>query len=258
MSELLRIVAEQCLKIEGARSESIVKAALKVAADTFGATYYLFGIRTGRSVRPPQQIVISNYTKAWRQYYDDHGASAFDPVINKAFQFEGAFRWDGLHHDERQLALRRESVRNGMEFGFSCADRGTDGSMAILSFCGNRPIAPNPEQWETVSASAVLLASVTNKAITRIVEARTKSFGKALTERERKALLLIATGATAKQAALALAVKPRTIRYYLDRAAEKLGVESRKEAVIKAVADGIVDTRQFPRAGFGPDSSLDE
>jgi hypothetical protein len=40
------------------------------------------------------------------------------------------------------------------------------------------------------------------------------------------------------------------VRYYLDRAAEKLGVRTRKEAVLKAVADGIVDTRQFPPAGF--------
>lgn len=43
---------------------------------------------------------------------------------------------------------------------FSCADRGTDGSMAIFSFCGNRPIAPAVEQWEQVATAALLLASV--------------------------------------------------------------------------------------------------
>ncbi len=59
--------------------------------------------------------------------------------------------------------------------------------MAILSFCGNRPIALDPTQWEAVSASAVLVASVTNKAITRIVEARCRAFGQALAETERSA-----------------------------------------------------------------------
>lgn len=258
MSALLQTVAEQCLKVEGARSESTVRDALKVAAAAFGATFYLFGIRTGRSVRPPQQIVISDYPKAWRKYYDDNGAHAFDPVINKAFQFEGTFRWDGLHHDERQMALRRESVRNGMEYGFSCSDRGADGSMAILSFCGNHPIAPDLALWEQVSDSAVLLASVTNKAVTKIIAARTRAFGEALSEAERKSLQLVAGGATAKQVAHALGVKPRTVRYYLDRAAEKLGARSRKEAVIKAVADGIIDPRPFPRAGFRQESDLEE
>lgn len=249
-SDLLRSVAELCIRLDQARSKAAVKDILRSASPIFGASFVLFGMRTGRSIAMPRQIVITTYPKAWQDYYDVNNAYAFDPIINKAFQTEGAFRWDGLHHDERQLALRRESVRNGMEFGFSCADRGADGSMAILSFCGSRPFAPEPSDWEQVAAAAVLLASVTNKALTRIVEAGAKSYGKALSKMELEALQLIAGGKTAKQAAEQLGVKPRTIRYYLDRAAEKLGVESRKEAILKAVAEGIVDPREFPPAGF--------
>ncbi len=250
MHDLLRATAEICIQIDKARSRAEVRDILKPAASIVGAVFVLFGMRTGRSITPPRQIVITTYPKAWQEYYDANKAYTFDPVINKALQGEGAFRWDGLHHDERQVALRRESVRNGMEFGFSCADRGTDGSMAILSFCGDRPIAPSTEQWEQVSAGVVLLTSVTNKAVTRILEASAKTFGKALTASELRALEVLASGSTGKEAAAILGVKPRTIRYYLDRAADKLGVESRKEAVLKAVADGIVDTRQFPPAGF--------
>lgn len=243
--------------MERTRSRGAVRERLKEAVSAVGVAFVLFGMRTGRSIAPPRQIVITTYPKAWQDYYDLNRAFAFDPVINKAFQVEGAFRWDGLHHDERQLALRTESVRNGMEFGFSCSDRGTDGSMAILSFCGDRPIAPSPDQWEQVSAAAVLLASVTNKAVTRIIETSAKALGKALSTSELKALEVIAAGNTGKQAAALLGVKPRTIRYYLDRAAEKLGVETRKEAVLKAVADGIVDTRKFPPAGFSSATDQD-
>lgn len=250
MPDILHAIAEVCINIERAQSRGAVKDVLKTALPTLGASFVLFGMRTGRSVTPPRQIVITTYPKAWQAYYDKYGAHAFDPIINKAFQIEGAFRWDGLHHDDRQLALRRESVRNGMEFGFSCADRGTDGSIAILSFCGDRPIAPDLADWEQVAAAAVLLASVTNKALTRIVAASSKAFGRALSVAELNALQLVASGNTGKQAAAKLGVKPRTIRYYLDRAAEKLGVETRKEAVLKAVAEGIVDTRKFPPAGF--------
>ena len=250
MQDLLRSVAEICVRMDRARSKAAIKHNLSSTVPLFGASFVLFGIRTGRSIAPPRQIVITTYPKAWQDYYDANNAHAFDPIINKAFQVEGAFRWDGLHHDERQLALRRESIRNGMEFGFSCADRGPDGSAAILSFCGDRPIAPDPADWEQVAAAAVLLASVTNKAVTRIVEASTKAYGKALSTMELATMQLIAGGKTAKQAAEGLGVKPRTIRYYLDRAAEKLGVDSRKEALLKAVAEGIVDPRQFPPAGF--------
>lgn len=252
MSELVHAIAEFCVLLDRAQSYSLIRQVLRDTAREVGASYYLFGMRTGRSISPPQQIIISDYPEAWQRYYDRQKAYAFDPVINKAFQFVGTFRWDGLHHDEHQLALRHESIRNGMEFGFSCSDRGPDGAIAILSFCGDRQLLPHQHEWERAAVSVALLASATTKAVTRIVEAKSKGFGRTLSENERRALTLMATGATAKQVATALNVKPRTVRYYLDRAAEKLGVRTRKEAVLKAVADGIVDTRQFPPAGFHP------
>ncbi|MDB5975027.1 MAG: LuxR family transcriptional regulator [Nevskia sp.] len=258
MSDRLHAIAEVCINMGQTQSRAAVRETLKAAIPIFGTSFVLFGMRTGRSITPPRQLVITTYPKAWQDYYDANNAYAFDPVINKAFQSEGAFRWDGLHHDPRQLALRRESVRNGMEFGFSCADRGSDGSLAILSFCGGQPIAREPDQWEQVAAAAALLTSVTNKAVTRIIEATAKTFGKALSLSELKTLEIIGAGHTGKQAAAILGVKPRTIRYYLDRAAEKLGVDTRKEAILKAVADGIVDTREFPPAGFSSATAKDE
>jgi Autoinducer binding domain. len=148
MPDLQHTIADFCFELEKAQSYTRVRELLLLAAEAFGASFYLLGIRTGKTISPPAQIVLSNYPKPWQRYYDEQAAYAFDPVINKAFQLAGPFRWDGLHTDERQLALRRESVRNGMEFGFSCPDRGPDGSIAILSFCGEQRIAPEPVQWD--------------------------------------------------------------------------------------------------------------
>jgi DNA-binding CsgD family transcriptional regulator len=250
MLDFLREIAQICIHMDRTRSRAVVKELLKQAASMYGAQFTLFGMRTGRGIALPRQIVITTYPQACQDYYDSNNAHAFDPVVRKAFEVEGVFRWDGLHHGDRQLALRSEMVRNGMEFGFSCSDHGADRSIAILSFCGDRPIASGPGEWEQVAASSALLASVTNKAVTRIVESDTKDPDSTLSPTEANALQLIASGKTAKEVAAQLGVVPRTIRYYLDRAAEKLGVDSRKEAVLKAVAVGIVDIRQFPPAGF--------
>jgi len=130
--------------------------------------------------------------------------------------------------------------------------------MAILSFCGDCPIAAGVGEWDQVAAAAVLLASVSNKAVTRIIEAGTRAYGQALSATELRALQLVAGGCTGRQAAEALGVKARTVRYYLDRAAEKLGVASRKEALLKAVAEGIVDVREFPPAGFRTGTDSDD
>ena len=259
MSDVVYTIAELCFEVEKAQSITAVRKNLVAAADVFGASYFLFGMRTSRRISPPGQIIISNYPQPWRQYYDGQGAFAFDPVVHKAFQSEGTFRWDGLHQDERQLALRRESIRNGMEFGFSCSDRGPEGSLVILSFCGARPIAPEPELWQRTAGSASLLASTAIKSVCRIVEARdgqSKVFGQSLNEAERRALEMMAGAMTTTEIAAAMNVQPCTVRYYLDRAAEKLGVDTRKEAVLKALAEGIVDPRHFPDTPFGQETEL--
>lgn len=256
MDPLLEI-AELCVRMDKATSVTAVRKLLTAAAELFGASYYLFAMRGGKTVSPPVQLVISTYPKRWQDRYNEMGALAFDPILAKAFQFQGPFRWDGLHQGEQQIALRRESVRNGMEFGFSCPDRGPDASVAILSFCGPVPIAPDPGQWQRTSSSAALLAATTHRAVSRFLEsraARRKAGRDALTQAERDSLRLMAMGMTAERAASVLGVKPRTVRYYLDRAALKLGVTTRKQAVMKAVSEGIVDTRRFPEQGFGDDT----
>ncbi|MGQ0503252.1 MAG: LuxR C-terminal-related transcriptional regulator [Panacagrimonas sp.] len=73
---------------------------------------------------------------------------------------------------------------------------------------------------------------------------------------ELKALRLTANTMTAEEVAAALGVRPRTVRYYLDRAAEKLCVNSRKAAVAKALADGLVDLHQPSDRWIGEEADL--
>lgn len=254
MPELFQTIAELCFRIEAADCLAQVREILRAAAEAFGASFFLFAMRSGKNVSPPLQIIVNSYPKRWQRRYDELGATAFDPVVATAMQFKGPFRWDGLHQDARQMELRRESVRCGMSYGFSCSDRGADASAAILSFCGDRPIAPEPGQWELAAVSISLLASATHKAMKRIVEARNgrnNTAGESLNFAERESLRMTAEGMTAAEVGNVLGVAARTARYYLDRAAEKLGVPTRKEAVTKALAEGIIDLRRFPNAGFG-------
>jgi DNA-binding CsgD family transcriptional regulator len=140
-----------------------------------------------------------------------------------------------------------------MEFGFSCADHGPDGSQLLLCFCGSTPIAPAPEDWDKTTSASVMLASLTHRTLIRLAR-RGAAAGEAekprLTVAEFQALQLTASAMTAKQVATKLGVKPETVRYYLSRAAEKLGADSRREAVTMALEKGLIDTRTFSTVGF--------
>lgn len=256
MSDPLLAIGELCFRVDQAGSTAEVRDCLQGAAPAFGARYFMFGMRSGTSMPKPTQLTLSNYPKPWRCWYDEQEAWAFDPVVNTALAFKGPFRWDGLHKTERQLALRRESLRHGMNYGISNSARGADASISLLSFSGEAAIAVDPGAWERTAAALVLLTTMVHRSVDRLqqTDARRQSRSCVLRDAERRCLELIAGGKTAEAAAAVLGVRPRTVRYYLDRSAEKLGVESRKEAVMYAVANGIVDLRRFPPPGFSSEA----
>ena len=61
-----------------------------------------------------------------------------------------------------------------------------------------------------------------------------------LTPRELEVLVLIATGASAKQVAYALGIKPKTAATHIERIYTKIGVSTRADATRFAMANGLV------------------
>lgn len=258
MPKILHQTGELCFQLDHAQSIEQVRVTLKRATSVFGTSFFFVVFRSGKSISPPVQLVITNYPKRFQQYFDKQRAIEFDPIVMHALTTAGAFRWDGKYRTERELDLQRECIACGMEFGYSCGDRGPDGSQLLLCFCGSKPIAQNPDDWNHTASAAVMLASLAHRTLTRIAKrgALTTSAAKSrLTIAELQALQMTASAMTAKQVGAMLGVKPETVRYYLSRAAEKLGVRSGREAVAKALAEGLVETRVFPMVGFSESAS---
>ncbi|MDP3857136.1 MAG: autoinducer binding domain-containing protein [Stagnimonas sp.] len=258
MPMILHRAAELCFQLDQAQSIEQVRASLERAAGVFGASFFFVVFRSGKSIAPPTQLVVTDYPKRFQRYFDEQRAIEFDPIVMHALTVTGAFRWDGKYRTDRELALQRECIACGMEFGFSCADSGPDGSQLLLCFCGNQPISPQAGDWEHTASASVMLASIAHRTLARIARRGASSAltgGSKLTVAELQTLQMTASAMTAQQVAALLGVKPVTVRYYLARAAEKLGVGSGREAVAKALESGLVDTRSFPRVGFSESAS---
>jgi len=94
---------------------------------------------------------------------------------------------------------------------------------------------------------AVISADMTARLLDefrRLSERKEKEKPKfqSLTEQERKILTLVAEGASNKDIASEMSLSERTIKNYLSIIFQKLQVNNRTEAAIRAMKDGLVDS----------------
>jgi two-component system, NarL family, response regulator LiaR len=76
-------------------------------------------------------------------------------------------------------------------------------------------------------------------------EVRTPESPEALTERETEVLKLMARGKANKQIANALFVGEKTVKAHVSSILAKLGVQSRTQAALHAVRDGLVSVDEL-------------
>jgi DNA-binding CsgD family transcriptional regulator len=62
-----------------------------------------------------------------------------------------------------------------------------------------------------------------------------------LTDREREVLTWVADGKTAWEIGEVLEISHRTVEWYIQQAAQKLGARNRIQAVVIAARDGLIE-----------------
>jgi two-component system response regulator NreC len=101
----------------------------------------------------------------------------------------------------------------------------------------------------------VLHQSVLHAVISKAIHGPATVTAEALSQRECEVLQLLAQGATSKEIAIALGLRPKTVENHRARILDKLGVSNSASAVRAAVARGLISavgTREPSHAaGFG-------
>jgi DNA-binding NarL/FixJ family response regulator len=77
-------------------------------------------------------------------------------------------------------------------------------------------------------------------AAAALIAHRQQARGSALTQREREVLRLLADGLTNEQIGAELSISPQTVRTHVQKAMEKLGAQTRVQAVATALRDGLI------------------
>ena len=137
--------------------------------------------------------------------------------------------------DVRVLVL---SLYNDSEYVLGSLEAGAAGFM--VKHCD--PMDLRDGVLRAHAGERVLHQSVLHAVINRAVHGVGALSADALSVREREVLEYLADGATSKEIALALGLRPKTVENHRARILDKLGVANSAAAVRAAVARGLITT----------------
>lgn len=142
------------------------------------------------------------------------------------------------------------SLYNESEYVLGMLEAGADGY--LVKHCD-----PGEVRGGVLRAHAgerVLHQSVLHAVISRAVNGTTTVSAEVLSQRECEVLQLLAQGATSKEIAFALGLRPKTVENHRARILDKLGATNSASAVRAAVARGLIsatgDRGSFSAARF--------
>ncbi|MFV8834535.1 LuxR family transcriptional regulator [Aquisalimonas sp.] len=207
--------------------------------------HYCFAMRLPTSFVDPALLVFDNYPESFRDRYVDLDGLNVDPVLLGTYEQSAPVYWDEafaeVEPDSAQARYVEGVVRAlGIPSGVSCGYRGVRGQFAILSMASDDDSRGLQRYLRAVAPRVMLAGACLHDSATRLL---VEDPAQAVTPRERQCLLWCAEGKTARETGELLDITERTVIFHLRNASAKLRVNSRQQAVARAVSLGIIEPR---------------
>ncbi|ODT74411.1 MAG: hypothetical protein ABS76_37145 [Pelagibacterium sp. SCN 64-44] len=193
------------------------------------------------SMRGSDVIAHSNYDREWQQRYRASNYFSIDPVVSQARRTMRPTNWsinDRSRLDENGRRVFDEAADFGIVSGVAIPIRGSFGRTAILALASDDPNAARIGVRDAAfAATAVTVMHVNLQRLAQTTELATAAL---LSPREQTCLIWASFGKTYSETAAMLGITEKTVRFYLERAREKLGASNTTHAVRLATERGLL------------------
>lgn len=162
---------------------------------------------------------------------------SFSPTANLGDEMATLRHFHQSHPETAKIILAESSSRDLVIHSFRCGARGIltvgESNLRLLCKCILRVAAG--QIWANTEQLNYLMGMISEVPSLRVLNSAGQSL---LTPREEQVVALVAEGLSNRQIATELKLSEHTIKKYLFRIFEKLGISSRVELVLYAVRNG--------------------
>lgn len=193
------------------------------------------------SMRGSDIVGHSNYDLEWQSRYRACNYFAIDPVVSQARRTMRPTTWsinDRSGLDENGKRVFDEAAEFGIVSGIAIPIHGSFGRTAILALASDDPDAASIEVRD--AAFAATAVTVVHVNLQRLAQATELAAAALLSPREQTCLIWASFGKTYSETAVMLGITEKTVRFYLERARDKLGASNTTHAVRVATERGLL------------------
>jgi DNA-binding CsgD family transcriptional regulator len=193
----------------------------------------------GEAIAP--RVVFGN-ADPWIEHYAAANYASLDPTISRAFRSRGAFTWRDV---ERRDAPRRERRFFGeareawAKDGLIVPIHGPFGEFSVVNLLSDQAISVTEDETATLQGVCNIYAAAGLTLLRGALPAPPMPLP-ALSRRERQCLYWMCVGKHDGETARILGISSHTVRGYLNAVRGKLGVETRPELSLRALAYGLL------------------
>ena len=270
------------LELMQAKDSSEWSDSLYTLARKLGFDRVLYGVVASRDAPFESAFLRSNYSESWRERYDRNGFAYVDPTVSHSLSSSLPLVWEpGAFASSQQQTLYEEARMHGLRSGVTLPVHGPQGEFGVLSFASDA--RPDAEARRAAAAALPALTLVRDYALASSarfreallhphphpqarplhqhsqqhpyhqphvpqhqIDAQRAALPR-LTRRELEVLQWVMAGKSSWEIARITSCSEATVNFHLANVRQKFDVNTRQQAVVKAIALGLLTPEDHHR-----------
>ena len=217
---------------------------LYAIARGLGFDQVLYGVVGSRGAKLESAFLRSNYSSAWRARYDADKLHYVDPTVGHCLASSLPIVWEPATFEgaPEQRAFYEEACGYGVRSGVTFPIHGPGGEFGVISFASDRlPDAAFNAQKSRFMADLGLIRDYAFESAKKFMAAPAAAEAPPrLTPRELEVLRWVMAGKSSWEISRIKACSEATVNFHIANIRQKFGVGTRQQALVKAIALGLL------------------
>jgi len=229
-------------EFKAAENLETLEAIFGRAISALGISQFTYGSVSLPRARSSNRVVLSTYHPEWIERYQRKGYERNDPIVHQAIRAILPYDWttipsQKLQKDQIQIIMEADDF--GIAEGASVPVRGPNGEFSLISLASDQGKKEWRILYRTIEPDLIALCTYFHARIADLT-AFQEEVVRPLTPRQKEVMTWTASGKTAWEISEILKLSEKTVVEYINGAKQRMGVNSKTHAVVKAIMSGQI------------------